>query len=160
MVVLLKAYLLNMVWSCYKFLRLRQELMRIPPVSGAGMGGSGGQSTMTPRAVIVEAGQLLPDYDAAQKHPYNLYPAPPPYAMATQMPTVEQIVAPPPSYQDVAGTSQQQQDKLEGGAAGATAPSDVTVTIDPNAAGAAVPVSSVDHHRQTPTGDAKGATSK
>ncbi|XP_022693661.1 uncharacterized protein LOC111263110 [Varroa jacobsoni] len=106
MTVILRAYLLNMVWSCYKFLRLRQELLRNPPATIVS------QPPTVPRPAHgsnAEASVLLPDYEATQKHPYTFYPAPPPpYATAVQMPGVDQLVAPPPSYQDIAGTSQQQ----------------------------------------------------
>ncbi|OQR78892.1 lysosomal-associated transmembrane protein 4A-like [Tropilaelaps mercedesae] len=110
MTVILRAYLLNMVWSCYKFLRLRQELLRNPPSATAG------QATMAPRSTQgpVEASVLLPDYEATQKLPYNFYPAPPPpYATAMQMPSVDQVVAPPPSYQDIAGPSQQDEQQQQ-----------------------------------------------
>lgn len=108
MTVIFRAYLLNMVWSCYKFLRLRQELMRNPPTTMSNQPAMPTRSTHGP----VEASVLLPDYEATQKLPYNFYPAPPPpYATAMQMPSVDQVVAPPPSYQDIAGTSQQQHDQ-------------------------------------------------
>lgn len=109
MTVIFRAYLLNMVWSCYKFLRLRQELMRNPPTTMTSQPAMPARTAHGP----VEASVLLPDYEATQKLPYNFYPAPPPpYATAMQMPSVDQVVAPPPSYQDVAGTSQQA-DQLE-----------------------------------------------
>ncbi|XP_003748335.1 lysosomal-associated transmembrane protein 4A [Galendromus occidentalis] len=119
MAVIFKAYLLNMVWSCYKYLRLRQELLRNPPVAISN------QPTMAHRPATMEASQLLPDYEATQKYPYNFYTAPPPpYQMATQMPTIDQVQAPPPSYDDVAGTSRQvdlppETEVLEGAVGGA-----------------------------------------